>query len=391
MKQLIQHKGISLNVESIWAKALAQCSNPLGLDDATVKESLEKSPPKEYMGATWCGRYIIPLIFVNNDVHKQPRDKSNDKDHVNALINNYEVKGYLVDSQPPFACFNPANLNPTQVDAETGFNRRAALGAIGQDCYIYDIYEFDTPYNRVVARNVSNHHSNPQLSQTKQDYIKETCNAIAKGYIPRDEDAIRAFVDLIAADKTPKSRQDIAKQSICNANVFPNFRTYTSQGSGPFSLNRFISDQGIVKQGVEGRSDADLKAQGYISYCSSDGGNKSVWMRGIYNGIKLGLPVWVFGYAPNREADLDAWRLKFISDWNGVKGYLVEFAFMIAEDSGVSTINEDDFTVKLGGFFPHYVKPNPEDLGRETEHGLVDVKGNPLTFDPNGSCLTLVS
>ena len=42
MKQLIQPKGISLNVESIWAKALTQCSNPLGLDDDVVKESLEK-------------------------------------------------------------------------------------------------------------------------------------------------------------------------------------------------------------------------------------------------------------------------------------------------------------------------------------------------------------
>ena len=52
MKQLIQPKGISLNVESIWAKALTQCSNPLGLDDDVVKESLEKAPPKEYKGAT---------------------------------------------------------------------------------------------------------------------------------------------------------------------------------------------------------------------------------------------------------------------------------------------------------------------------------------------------
>ena len=112
-------------------------------------------------------------------------------------------------------------------------------------------------------------------------------------------------------------------------------------------------------------------------------------MRALYHGTRLSLPVWIFGYAPNRVDDLKKYREDFIVDFNELKEVMIQFAFNTVEEGQESVIDEDNFPVKLAGFLPQYVKPNPEDLGRPTELGLVDVNGNRIKFDPDGDCLTL--
>ena len=45
------------------------------------------------------------------DPEEQPRDKSNDKDHVNDLLNSYEVQGYLIGAHPPMGSVFPNQLS----------------------------------------------------------------------------------------------------------------------------------------------------------------------------------------------------------------------------------------------------------------------------------------
>ena len=380
---------IPLEVQLVWDKIAQTCSNPLGLTQETVEESLKTAPAIEYEGATYLGRYLIARQFIRYDVEEQPRDKSNDADHVNNLVNNFEAIGYRLDAQPPIAGVDSNDLNTTKRKGLSGYNRNEALDRLGQELYIFDLYDFDSLYWEIVARNQSNHHSNPQMSQTIQDYIKEVCNAVKREVISGTADAIDAFVDAIATDKTAKARKKIKVSCYNNCNVFPNFRTYNSTGAGKNTLNGFIGDNQFAKQGVEGRTDSELIAEGYITYCAGNGDNKSTWMRALYHGTRLSLPVWIFGYAPNRVDDLKKYREDFIVDFNELKEVMIQFAFNTVEEGQESVIDEDNFPVKLAGFLPQYVKPNPEDLGRPTELGLVDVNGNRIKFDPDGDCLTL--
>ena len=373
----------------VWDKAAQTCANPLELTQETIDQSLVAVPPIEHEGAKWLGRYLIPRQFIRYDVEEQPRDKSNDTDHVNDLVNNFEAYKYRIDAQPPVVGADNADLNPAKKKGISGYHRNQALDRFCQELYIFDVYDFDSVYWEIVARNVTNHHCNPQMSQTLQDYIKEVCGAVNREIIPNTADAIDAFVDLIATDKTSKARKRIKVSCYNNCQVFPNFRTYNSTGAGKNTLNGFIKENGFAKQGVEGRDDKELIAQGYITYCAGNGDNKSTWMRALYHGTRLNLPVWIFGYAANRVDDLKKFREDFIEEFNELKEVMIQFAFNTVEEGQESVIDEDVFPVKLAGFLSQYVKPNPEDLGRPTELGLVDVNGNRIKFDPDGDCLTL--
>lgn len=383
------NRQVSVETIAEWAKALSICSNPLGLNETLLQKTLEECPPIEYRGATHLGRYLIPVAYVRYDAAQQPRDKNNDPDHVNDLVNNYETVGYRTDSQPPIACFDDKDTSSLKLRAQSGYNRSEALQRIGQDCYFFDIYRYDSLYWEIVARNQSNHHSNPQLSQKWTDYQKEVINAVADNVIPGEQSAIDAFVDLIAADKTAKTRLRIKKACYNSCGVFPNFCSYNSAGHGKNTLNGFVSENGFAKQGIENRSDEELQQQGYIIYCAGEGNGKSVWARGIVNSTRLGVPTWVIGYSTKRVHDLQQFREDWIREFNETKDTFIEFAQNVVGDGSISEIDEYNFPVKLAGFMSQYIKPNPNDMGRPTEVGLVDVYGNTIKFDPEGDCLTL--
>ena len=255
---------------------------------------------------------------------------------------------------------------------------------------IVDIYDYESRLWEVVARNQSNHHANPSLVQTKNDYIKEVCNAVDSEIIEATADAVNSFVDLIAKDKTDKIRKQIKVACYNNCQVYPNFRTYSSSGSvkSKNSLRGFLRSYGLPAAGIEGRSDEELEEQGYIVYCAGNGGNKATWMRGIVHGIQLGIPVWIIGYAPVRKEDLKEFRESWIEEFEELKETTIQFAATILSDCDSSDFEEDNFPVKVAGFLPQYVKPNPKDGGTPTEKGLVDINGTPIVFDPDGDCLT---
>ena len=385
----IKERFVPVSTEMAWAKIAKTCTNPFGLTDETVNESLEVCPPVEYKGGKFLGRYLIPDAFVRYNPEEQPRDKSNDADHVNDLVNSYEVQGYLLNAHPPIASFDEQSIDLNQLRGQSGFNRKESREKFGQEVAIYDVYEWESRYHEVIARNQANHHQNPQLSQTKHDYLKEVCNAVAADVIPADADAISEFVDEIASDKTSKIRNWIKKTALNNCQVYPNFRTYNSTGTGKDTLKGFLVSQKYPRQGIEGRDDKALQEQGCITYCAGNGDNMQAWARGVEHGTNKDLTVWIFGYAPNRVPDLEEFRKDWIEDFNTMKQTYITFASNIAEDGGSIIVDEDIFPVKFAGFLPQYVKPDPKLHGKPTENTLVDQYGNSVKFDPDGDCLTL--
>ena len=373
-----------------WNKITTTCSNPLGLTEEITYNSLETCPPHEYEGGEFLGRYLIPRTFVNYDEQDQPRQKGCDTEHVTNLENNYTAVGYLDTAPPPIASFDNNNLDNTKLRPHSGFNRYKALDRIGQEVYIYDLYKFESRYWEVIAASESNHHSNPQLSQTIEDYVKVVTNTVNAGIVSSDSVSIDKFVDKIAKDKTSQSRSQIKKKCYNNCNLYPNFRVYASSGQGRGTLNGFVKENKFAKQGVGGRSEDELKEQGYLLYTADCGDAVLCWSRGIYQGTRLELPVWIIGYSTNFISDIVQFRKDFIKQFNLMKGYQIQNACNIANDGHpLDEINEDTFPVKLAGFLPQYVRPNEHNHGKPTEIGLVDVNGNTLRFDPDGHCLTL--
>ena len=386
---------VSAETLMVWNKLLQTCNNPLGLTEEMLHQSLETCPPREYAGSVYRGRYLLPRSFLRYNPEEQPRDKNNDSNHVSSLINDFNVNGYNIDCPPPISCQDYESNSDTNLKGQSGFNRSEVYDRIGQECIIIDIYDYESRYWEVIARNQSNHHSNPSLVQSKNDYIKEVCNAVNENLIEQEKDSIDEFVDLIAADKTSNIRRQIKDACYNNCNIFPNFRTYSSSGSikSKNTLKGFINHYRLAPAGIENRTVEELIKQGYILYCAGNGGNKATWMRAIVHGTRLNLPVWIIGYAPTRQKEEDGgikqFRIDYIEEFNEIKSYAIQFSNNIVNDGEESSVNEERFCVKLAGFLPQYVKPNPKDKGRPTEDGLVDVYGNKIKFDPDGDCLTL--
>jgi hypothetical protein len=71
-----------------------------------------------------------------------------------------------------------------------------------------------------------------------------------------------------------------------------------------------------------------------------------------------------------------------------MKSLMIEFAAELC-DVDASTIDDENFPIKIAGFLAQYIEPNPQHQGRPSEQGLVDMYGNSVNFDGTQPCLTL--
>ena len=382
---------VTATIENAWRLALASCSNPFGITEDMIDESKKKCPPKEFKDATYKGTYVVPRGSIRYDLKKQPRDKGFDPQHVNNLENSHTVNGYINGTERPIVEFDQDNTEESALEGVSGFNRNEVYTRTGQDVVMVDIYVFHTPRARLIARNTSNHHLTPALNQTKNDYIKEVCNAVDSGWIQSTKDDIDELVDEIASDKTTEMRLYIKRTCYNNCQTFPNFLTYNSSGSKKSSntLPGFCVAKNLPQSGIEHRSKKELKAQGYILYFAAQGDNKATWARAIINSIRFGIPVLIIGYAAERPKDgLKIFRKEWIKDYIETKELFIKFAKNIINDGG-DEFNESNFEIKIAGFLPQYIKANPEDSGKPTETEVVDIDGNPVVINPDCECLSL--
>ena len=377
--------------KSYWAKELKKSQNFLELDDSSIAETLELCPPKQYDGFYFIERVFIPTTQVQHNPEEQSRDKEVDIPTYTQLKNEF-VKGFL----PQIANPAPVIFNkdiPYQVTAMGGFHRKPVLEDIGQSFYMFDVYYYyGATYERDKwkMRNQSNHHRGYHKVQTKQDYIKEMCNAVESGFVENTEVAITNALNEIC-DFTSDRKKTIIQHVISHCQTYANFRTYTSQNSSfaKYTLQGWLQSQNIAKAGIENRKSNEIETQGYISYCCGEGNNKGTWMRAIVNSVKFGVPVYLFGYAPTRqstEGDLQSYREQWIRDFLEQKETLLNFFNMVAAETQQEF--SDDFPIKIAGFLPQYIKPDTKHKGRPTENTLVDQNGKSLEFDKNAECLS---
>tara|TARA_B100000780_G_C21073513_1_gene432046 strand:+ start:143 stop:1351 length:1209 start_codon:yes stop_codon:yes gene_type:complete len=388
----IRQMTIPLEVQLEWTRSIKNQNNPLNLDDVILDKTNNIIPPRNFKGGRHLGRYLVPMTNVVFDPEDQPRDKSNDVNHIDGLAQRYEIMGYAIDAQPMMGTM--ANGGSFTVKGFAGFHRKHALERFGQYFYIIDIFEFDRPLDRRVARSQSNHHADLTLNQSINDYVKEIVNAYNALEITQDETGVSELAWRLAEGDKTKSQIEgsIIRKSIQQiGSVYSNFQTYSSQtgkNAGGNSLSAWLGRNNIVPQGVQFRTDQQLINQGYISYCAAEGDNKATWGRAIYHGQRLGIPVWVFGYASTRQSDLANFRENYIKDFTKFKEGQIDFAFGITQSSQGDGIDESNFWCKLAGFLPQHISPDSTNGGRPTEVGLVNENGNQIDFDPTSKCIT---
>jgi len=372
-----------------WDYLNKNASNPLGVTEELVERSLQECPPRTIKGAKFLGRHIIPKTYVNFIEMSQSRDKNNDQSHVLALTLDFKVNGILLDRNPPIVAYNKDN--PHIVEGLGGYHRNTTFSNLQQEIYMYDVYDFEGPYAeyyKEVTRNIDNAHLGVSKKQTKSDFVKVISNAIDRGIVDKDHDAIADFVDDIAPGETKNRKVSIVTEVAAGTQIYPNFRTYSSSKSMQHAntLSNWMKSNGFAPAGIENRSVEEIQNQGYIIYCAAEGDNMSTWARAIINSQKYGVPTYVIGYSTSRVDDLKKFREKWLDNFNAQKQIFIDFAKQSVGDIDAE-IDGKNYPVKCIGFMPQYVKSNPQDRGAPTEFGLVSVDGVTIGFDGNNECL----
>lgn len=364
-------------------KLIGSLSNPLNVTEELVAQLPE---PIEYDGAAHVARVIAPRSCVNYVQSTQPRDKQNDIAHVNDLKNDFEVYGIRLDKLPPVVKFANDSTNPYLLTGVSGWHRDVVLDDLGQEFYVYDVYEFETPWHERLVRSATNWSTGPQKTQTRNDYLKEICNAVESGEIGSDPDSISDAVDSIAADRTSNVRRWIKKEAISKTQVIANFRTYNPEGKSQNSIFAFCKKNNIPVAGTNGRELIEVMDQGCITYFATNANNMSTWGRGFAFSQKYELPILYFGYLAERKGDLRAQRALLLEEFQEVKDMFVKGCFAV---SGVENDGEPHyFPIRFAGFLPQNIRPDSVSGGADTEHTIVDLDGNPLEFSPDMPCLT---
>ena len=392
MRLNASNKIVPLETQNEWVRINKNQRNPLNLNETVITDSEKHAPPLVFEGGTWLGRHLVPISGQSFEIDDQPRDKSFDPNHVDGLTNNFTLKGYNLSAPPPIGIISEGNK--FNVNMSSGFHRNKACNVLGQAFYPVDIYEFENDLDKRVARNKTNHHQDLTLSQTMNDYVKEIVQAGNAGEIKKDETSVEALAYRLASgDKTPQQIKAIVSRAIkLIGTVYSNFAVYSSKKggkAGEHTLTNWLESQGIVKQGIEHRTDEELISQGYVSYCAAEGDNKATWARAIFHGQRLGIPVWIFGYSSTRTDDLLKFRNNFKTEFVDYKNIMIDWSSSIMKSVPDDGIDEDAFCVKVAGFLNQHKLPKPSDKGRPTEIGLVNAEGKSIKFDYLGECLTL--
>lgn len=375
----------SLLTQIYYDKLITKLENPLKLTEELVSKM---PPPAEYPNARFVERVLAPCSLVIYDRSKQPRDKNNDKEHIQKLKNDYEVYGIREDKLPPIVKKSTDSTNEYLLEGVSGWHRDDVLSQFGQEFYVYDIYEFDTPWAERVARSASNWSTGPQKTQSRNDYIKEICNAVLAGEIPSDVESITKAIEEIAADTTAKTRKFIKKEVIANTQVIANFRTYNPESGlkSKNSVKYFCNEQDIPFAGTVGRTDQQVVEQGCITYFASNTNNFSTWARGWVNAAKYCVPIYLIAYLETRDGDLKSAREQLLNEFIELKQLWISEVFKV---SGVDNTGEDHyFPIKLVAFLPQNIKPDNVNSGLPTETTLVDVDGISVKFGPDMQCLS---
>lgn len=375
---------VELQTLAQWDKGLNQCANPLGLTD----EMIEKMPEAlQLEGATYLGRYKIPRAFVQYVYGDQPRQKQNEQQNISDLMVSFEEYGIDTSCYPPIVQLINDGTNPFLVRGVSGFHRDEVFHQNDQEFYVYDLYDFESPWALRLARSVTNAHLRPAKRMTRHDYLKEIRAALKNKEIEPNVDAISHAVDTMAVGAGAKLRRWVKREAANYTQEVSNFRTYNPEGKkGNSTIYQFCKEQSIPFAGTVGRTKEQIEEQECVTYFATNANNFSTWGRGFANSQEYDVPIIFFAYLANPVTDLRSARQELLDEFVRVKDLYVSACFRVADAQ--PTGESHYFPIKFGGFLPQYIESTSSLGGLPTEMTIVDVDGNEIEFSPDMLCLT---
>ena len=293
----------------------------------------------------------------------------NNLHNVRQLEESYKVYGILYDEPVQVVMVDPDNKD--RFIGVTGHHRNEAQENLGWDYAIYDVVEFKKPIDRITFGAISNQHK-PRAASTIEDIVKMIAMAVGdgeRGYLPNDDVSIKAFIDIIAKDRTEFKRRFI----------FRKYRTIKSKFDSMKPLDGEKANELAGSLEVPYGGDKNYGDSGEYGYVKDTGGYKSV----MHDGLKLWLrddkDIVVTGYITHpKPSNLYKKRKSWKEDIDNMNNFLYSVAAkltnMKVED--IKKLNKSPFN--YGGFLPQVVTNDPKQGGLPKENGIVDVNGQPV-------------
>jgi hypothetical protein len=293
-----------------------------------------------------------------------------------------ETHNFIHTEYPPIIAEDPDREG--HYFGKTGFNRNAACEHLGEKQFIYDLYKFKSPKSEFIIKNTSNHNFTPKKSNTKEDLIQQILLAIDTKIIINDDDEIKDLINIIAADKSIKERNNILKGVRGHKTKFSNLKTYHCSKNG----GKRSTKEAAKKFNLGWEGDSNLATSGKLGYIPPYPNPVTAFAGAEKLIKKYGFrPIYFTFFIPEPlpEPQLTQQREKHLAIFNKELHKKAEFYQIFLSEFGVyKSIDEilDILPYKVNGFLPQHENPNPLRGGRPTEDTVVDVNGNPVVEEP---------
>lgn len=341
-----------------------------------VELSLKLSPPRKSPGVKFVKRIIIRRDKVTYPDFEQTRVHAVKQTNVVQIRNSLEVNGWIHSEQPPFGYVDPDSKE--RFIGISGFNRNAAMSQLGWDTMLFDVYEFESPLAKRIAKTKANQHLTPFSTNTNQDLVKQVLLAIKSKEINSDEMSIKKMIEEIASDKVSSERKKILDTVITQRGGSDTIRTYHT-GKGEYSTEEIA-----LKLSLPYKGDEHFKMFGKLGYISSMKTPKTALydakvLSNDYGGAKVSFISFIED--PKEQPKIYEQRKKHKESITQFMRKDAEFVLNILKTYGVNTTIEDilkKYPIIFGGFLPQVITPDGTKGGKPKEEFLVDEFGKDI-------------
>jgi hypothetical protein len=339
-----------------------------------VEKSLKMCPPRQFKGARFVKRIVINRDKVTFPEHEQTRVLSVKQDNVISIRDSLSINGWIHTEQPPFGYVDPNNKD--RFVGISGYNRDAAMSQLEWQTMIFDVYEFDSPLAKRIAKTSANQHRTPFSPNTKEDLVKQVISAIKENEIDDNQKSIKDLIAIIADDKTDKEKKIIYDTVMKRKGGSDTIRTYHT-GKGEYSTEEIAIDLKLPYKG-----DAHLKLSGELGYIGQIKTPKTVLfdakvMSSTYNNAKVAFLGFID--KPGEQPKIYEQRKQFQNDFEKFIRQDAKFVLNILKTYGVKTTLDEvlgKYPIYFKGFLPQVITPDANKGGRPKEETLVDALGN---------------
>lgn len=339
-----------------------------------VELSLKMCPPKKYPGAKFVKRIVVRREKITYPDNEQTRVHAVKQPNVVQIRDSLEVNGWIHTEDPPFGYVDPDNKD--RYIGISGFNRNAALSQLGWETIIFDVYAFDSPLAKRIAKTQANQHRTPFSPNTKEDLIKQVILAIKSNEIEPNEVSIKEMISLIASDKTQKEQKKIFENVMKQKGGSDTIRTYhTAKGD-------YSTEEAALKLQLPYAGDEHFKSFGRLGYIGSIKTPKTVLydakvLSNSYGNAKVSFIAFIDN--PKEQPKIYEQRKQYKESFDEFLRKDAEFILNIVKSYGVNTTVDEilkKYPIVFQGFLPQVITPDVSKGGKPKEETLVDARGN---------------